>query len=147
MVKTNVVGRSNKKMKKFAFIMRGVPGSGKSITPQYFVRDGGRVHAVDNFHTNENGYFWWDETQVKERYQQNFEAFVQSCQEGVSTVVCDNINVTRDDYQKYVECAVDHGYITSIVTLNNPVSLEAANRNKHSVTIEQIEDMYDRWED
>ena len=134
-------------MIKFAFVMRGVPGSGKSTTAQYLAGDIGIVHAVDDFHTNKDGHFWWDDDCAEEYYQQNFEAFAQSCQKGYPIVVCDNINVSRDEYQKYIECASKNGYITSTVTLNKLNPIEAAQRNKHSVTIEQIENMYDRWED
>jgi len=147
LVKISAAGRNNKKMIKFAFIMRGVPGSGKSTTAQYLAGDIGIVHAVDDFHTDKNGHFWWDDDCAKERYQQNFEAFMRSCQKGYPIVVCDNINVSRDEYQKYVECAVEYGYITSSVILSKPDAVEAARRNKHDVTIDQIEDMYDRWED
>ena len=134
-------------MTKFAFIMRGVPGSGKSTTAQYLAGDIGVVHAVDDFHTDKDGHFRWDDDCAEERYHQNFEAFAQSCQKGYPIVVCDNINVSRDDYRKYVVCAVEHGYVTSTVTLNKLNPIEAAQRNKHNVTIEQIENMYDRWED
>ena len=127
--------------------MRGVPGTGKSTTAQYLAGDIGVVHAVDDFHTDKDGHFWWDDDYAEERYRQNFEAFAQSCQKGYPIVVCDNINVTRDDYQKYVKCAVEHGYVTSTVSLNKLNPIEAAQRNKHNVTIKQIENMYDRWED
>ena len=134
-------------MAKFAFIVRGVPGSGKSTTARHLAGDSGVVHAVDDLHTDKNGHFWWDDSLVNELYQKNFEAFTRSCQKGIPVVVCDNINVTREEYQKYIDCAGQHGYITSTVVLSKPSAIEAAQRNKHSVTIEQIQDMYDRWED
>jgi len=134
-------------MIKFAFIMRGVPGSGKSTTAQYLAGDIGVVHAVDDYHTDKDDHFWWCDDCAEEYYQQNFEAFKRSCQKGLPIVVCDNINVSRDEYQKYVECAARHGYVTSTVVLKKPDPMKAAHRNEHNVTIEQIKDMYDRWED
>ena len=44
-------------MTKFAFIVRGVPGSGKSTTAQYLAGEEGIVHAVDDLHTDEKGCF------------------------------------------------------------------------------------------
>jgi adenylate kinase family enzyme len=61
---------------KFAFIMRGVPGSGKSTTAKMLAGDHGVIHAVDAYHTDEKGNFLWSDEKAEERYQKNFEEFV-----------------------------------------------------------------------
>ena len=147
MARISIDEKSKKIMTKFAFIVRGVPGSGKSTTAQYLAGDVGIVHAVDDLHIDEKGCFRWNDDRVEEYYQQNFDAFAKSCQTGVSVVVCDNINVTQAEYQKYVECAHAHGYITSVVSLKKLTPAEATQRNQHGVSITQIMDMYERWED
>ena len=133
--------------KKFAFIMRGVPGSGKSSTALYLAGESGIIHAVDEYHTDDEGVFFWDEGRANDFYQQNFEAFKNSCRLGYPVVVCDCINIERKEYQKYIDIAKEHGYITSVVVMDKPDSSIAASRNKHFVTDDQIKDMYSRWED
>jgi predicted kinase len=64
----------------------------------------------------------------------------------VDVVVCDCINITKDEYQKYVDVAKDNDYIVSFVVLDRPDSFLAAGRNKHDVSKEQIDEMYARWE-
>ena len=132
---------------KFAFIVRGVPGSGKSTTAQYLAGKSGIVHAVDSYHCDENGNFLWNDDLSEERYQKNFEAFSKSCKMNYSVVVCDCINIEKKEFQKYIDVARKHGYITSTVVLDKPSAQEAHKRNKHSVSKEQIEDMFKRWED
>ena len=132
---------------KFAFIMRGVPGSRKSTTARYLAGRHGTIHAVDDYHTEEAGIFVWDDDRAEEFYEKNYEAFVGSLDDGVSVVVCDCINITREEYFKYVQAARDRGYTTATVTMSAPTPSQAAKVNQHDVSLEQIADMYENWED
>ena len=133
-------------MPKFAFVMRGVPGSGKSTTARRLAGPMGVVHAVDDYH-KARGEFLWDDDRKDEFYDLNFRAFVESLDTGIGTVVCDCINVTREEYTKYVRAAQSRGYTTATVIMADIGVEAAADRNQHSVTIDQIADMYERWED
>ena len=106
----------------------------------------GVVHAVDDYH-KARGEFLWDDDRKDEFYDLNFRAFVESLDTGIETVVCDCINVTREEYTKYVHAAQSRGYTTATVTMADIGAESAADRNQHSVTIDQISDMYERWED
>jgi predicted kinase len=131
---------------KFVFIMRGVPGSFKTTTANHLAGKKGRVHSVDNLHTH-CGLFLWEDDKAKERYQQNFEMFRESCQLNVPVVVCDCMNLTKDDYKKYIDVAQEYGYIACTVVMQSLSPKEAANRNEHDVSEEQIRHFLDRWED
>ena len=133
-------------MPKFAFVMRGVPGSGKSTTAKRLAGHSGIIHAVDDYHKT-RGEFLWDDDRKDEYYNLNFSAFVESLDAGVQTVVCDCINVTRDEYEKYVNAAQERGYTTATVTMASISPASAASRNKHSVNVDQITEMYEKWED
>ena len=50
------------------------------------------VHAVDDLHTSPDGVFFWDESLEKERYDENFKNFCQSCDSEIDFVFCDAIN-------------------------------------------------------
>ena len=132
--------------RRFAFIMRGVPGSFKSTTAKHLAGDVGVIHAVDDLHTHD-GVFLWDEDKEEQRYQENFELFRESCRRRESVVVCDCMSLTKKDYQKYIDEAQGHGYIACTVSMQNPASSVAAFRNEHDVTEEQICEMLERWED
>jgi len=132
---------------KFAFIMRGVPGSRKSTTARYLAGTRGVVHSVDDYHTQETGIFLWDEDKADEYYEMNYDAFVQSLDDGTGIVICDCINITREQYLKYVQAARDRGYTTATVTMAAPTPAQAAASNQHDVTLEQIAEMYQNWED
>jgi predicted kinase len=64
----------------------------------------------------------------------------------VSFVFCDAINLQKRDYNKYIEHAKSCGYFVSTICPDLPTAEEAASRNKHDVTIDQIREMIDRWE-
>ena len=133
--------------KKMAFIMRGIPGSGKS-TAAHFLVEGreGIVHAVDDLHT-EDGTFFWDEQLKDERYAKNLANFTLSCEAGIPVVVCDCMNLTKNDYQKYIDVAQECGYTVCTVVMQNPPAEVAAARNEHDVTEDQIRTFLDRWEE
>ena len=131
---------------KFAFIMRGVPGSFKTTTAKHLAGQKGRVHSVDSLHTH-CGLFLWEDDKAEERYQKNFEMFRESCQLKVPVVVCDCMNLTKDDYQKYIDVAQEYDYIACTVVMQKPLPKEAADRNEHDVTEEQIRCFLDQWED
>ncbi len=105
------------------------------------------IHAVDDYHTQDTGIFLWDDDKADEYYEKNFEAFVQSLDDGTGIVVCDCINITREEYFKYVQAARDRGYTTATVTMAAPTPSQAAVANQHDVSIEQIAEMYENWED
>ena len=132
---------------KFAFIMRGVPGSRKTTTAKFLAGTRGVIHSVDDYHTQETGIFLWDDDKADEYYAKNFEAFIQSLDAEENIVVCDCINITRDEYLKYVHESRDRGYTTATVTMTAPTPSVAATVNQHDVTMDQIAEMYENWED
>ena len=132
---------------KFAFIMRGVPGSRKSTTARFLAGARGVIHSVDDYHTQETGIFLWDDDKADEYYEKNFEAYLESLNAGVGIVVCDCINITREEYLKYVQEARDRGYTTATVTMAAPTPSQAASANQHDVSLDQIAEMYKNWED
>ena len=142
---------SDKSPLRFAFIMRGVPGSGKTtftaiISNAYkMLGHDVEVHAVDDLHT-QDGIFWWDEDLEEERYEQNYLNFCKSVDNDVSFIFCDAINLQKRDYNKYIEYAQAKDYFVATVCPPLPAADVATKRNKHDVTKEQIDEMINRWE-
>jgi len=132
-------------MNKFAFIMRGVPGSGKTTTANFLAGSNGSVHSIDDLHVDPEGNFLWSDDKEHELYEKNFIEFVSSLDKSIPVVICDCINITKKDYFKYVNAASSRGYITSTVTMNPPAPEVAAIRNSHNVSKDQILEMYEAW--
>ena len=135
-------------VQKIAMILRGVPGSGKSsfVSALKLLPGSIAVHAVDDLHVDENGNFLWDEENASRLYTLNFSNFVQSCDAGIQTVVCDAINIVAEDFQKYIDIAEQYDYKVYVVCPSPPSPAQSTKRNKHHTSSSQARDMYSRWE-
>lgn len=141
-------------MDKYAFIMRGIPGSGKSTVArllcQAFVNSGNPagnfiVHSTDDL-CMVDGEYQFDAALAGERHAQNLLNFKKSCADGVSCVIVDNTNVKTKQYMPYLQAAVERGYRVVFVELPHPAPMVAAQRNTHKVPLEVINQMVLDWE-
>ncbi len=132
-------------MKKFAYIMRGVPGSGKSTVAKQLAGDVGVIHSTDELFYGDGDYKFEGE-KLKEYHQKNFNAFKKSLEEGIPIVICDNTNIKKWEYERYQKTAEELGYIVAIVTLPHPDPKLAEERTKHDVSEETIRRRIEAWE-
>jgi len=130
---------------KIAYIMRGVPGSGKSTIARSLVNGNGVIHSTDDYFVV-NGEYRHDAARLREFHKANLDAFCQSLLRGIPVVVCDNTNSKRWEFAPYVEAAQKAGYAVAIVSLPHPPLEVAVARNFHRVPAEAIEIMIARWE-
>lgn len=133
---------------KIAVILRGVPGSGKSTFVEILKTLPGpiAIHAVDDLHIDASGNFLWDEENEARLYTLNFSNFVQSCNAGIQTIVCDAINIETEAFQKYIDVAEQYDYKVYVVCPLPPSPAQSTKRNKHHTSSSQARDMYSRWE-
>jgi len=129
------------KIKKL-YIMRGLPGSGKSFkakqlgingvvfsTDEYFIIDGKYILKLDEL---PNAHAW------------NRERAIASIKDGITPIVIDNTNVKAWEPRPYVEAGLLHGYDVSIEYAGTPWSFdvdELVKRNNHNVSKAVIEGM------
>ena len=136
---------------KFAYILRGIPGSGKSTVArkltQSYENPGLEVaiHSTDDL-CMVDGEYRFDAALAAERHAQNFENFKNSLYKGVPCVICDNTNVKGQYYQPYVDVALLMGYVVVIVEMVHPTLDEAVERNTHGVPREVINQFLLDWE-
>lgn len=151
---------------KFAFICRGLPGSGKSTIAHGIASQNGElksfieddiifyvknemfysaVHSTDQFFMKD-GVYNFNQERLGFFHSLNFKKFKQSLDLGIEIVICDNTNTTRKEYLKYVEAAKYYGYMTALITTPHPTIEESLNRNVHNVPREVIERMLSRWQ-
>jgi predicted kinase len=133
---------------KIAIIMRGFPGSGKSSFVGKILRGikGLVVHAVDELHVDDDGNFNWKEDDTERNYELNYANFVRSCSKEKEVVVCDCINLSTREVQRYVSIAEQFDYHVYVVTASPKTSRELARLNKHNVSLIHIREMMSRWE-
>ncbi|HLC66153.1 MAG TPA: ATP-binding protein [Candidatus Nanoarchaeia archaeon] len=130
---------------KVVYIMRGVPGSGKSTLARTLANGTGAIHSTDDFFYVV-GEYRFDPSKLPENHNRNFAAFCCSLNAGISTVICDNTNGKRWNYEQYVRAAEQAGYRVAIVMMPHPAPEVAAARNIHRVPITTIRRMIDVWE-
>jgi hypothetical protein len=157
-----------------AYIMGGVPGSGKSTAAREIAQsgriDGGvfwtensvtyygspatddtdavivaAIHSTDQYFM-QDGEYKFNPRQLGIFHNANFKAFRKSCEAGIPIVICDNTNTTRKEWNKYAACADNRGYIVAHVTMPHPKPSVAAERNSHGVPLDAINRMIKRWE-
>ena len=112
---------------KIAYILRGVPGSGKTTLAKTLAGSGGVIHSTDEYFM-EDGVYRFTHEKLVEFHNRNFTAFKESVLAGIPVVVCDNVNRV------------------AIVFLPHPSPDEAAARTVHGVPIQTISRIIERWE-
>ena len=130
---------------KIVFILRGLPGSGKSTFAAGLVADGGVIHSTDDFFL-ENGEYRFDPDKLAEFHALNFLRFKKSLENGVQLVVLDKTNSRKREWIHYKLTAESFGYLVIILALPHPDPKIAAERNIHGVPEGTIRSMLKRWE-
>ena len=149
-------------MNKIVYIMRGIPGSGKSTVAREITRSypgqfegtdpetgvwvpGYVIHSTD-FLCMVDGEYQFDIELAGERHEQNFQNFLGSLEKGTPAIIVDNTNVQTKHYAAYVEAAQAAEYAVVFVELAHPDLDVATFRNTHGVSKEIINDMILAWE-
>ena len=129
------------------FIMRGVPGSGKSTVALGIARSlsSYAIHSTDDL-CMVDGEYKFDIELAGERHEQNYQNFLVSLQKGLPYVIVDNTNVKVKQYAPYVEAAQAADYAVVFVELHHPDLDVAVERNTHGVPREIINQMMLEWE-
>lgn len=129
-----------------AYIMRGVPGSGKSTRARELAGSTGIVHSSDDYFFVD-GKYHFDAARLQEFHDRNFAAFCLSLRRGIPIVIADNTNAKIAYFQRYIEAARQAGYQVTIVPMPHLTAAEASRRTIHAVPVEVIQRMLDEWED
>ncbi|MDO8601036.1 MAG: ATP-binding protein [bacterium] len=132
--------------KKVVFIMRGVPGSGKSSIAREIAHPEGVIHSTDQYFYDAKGEYRFDPSKLSEYHDKNYDAFCKSLELEKPVVVIDNTNVQRSHFERYVIAAKARGYLVREIEAPKPDPAMAAKRNIHSVSEETIRQMLAQYE-
>jgi predicted kinase len=131
---------------KTLYIMRGLPGSGKSTEA---AKIGGVICSADD-HFVVNGVYAFDPKQLGEAHARCKAKAQGAMRRGEAVVVVDNTNTQAWEARDYRQMARDLGYKVEVVEVGErtPEAIELyAERNTHGVPKAAIERMAARWED
>ena len=129
------------------FIMRGIPGSGKSTRAREIAGSTGVIHSTDDFFYGEDGEYKYNSFLLEENHRKNFLRFRESLREGIPVVIVDNTNLKKRDYFPYLTEATKFGYGVRIIRMPHPEPVVAASRNIHGITEPIINAMISRFEE
>jgi len=126
-------------MDKILYIVRGIPGSGKSTFAKTL---GGQHYEADMYFINENGDYNFDVTKIKDAHQW--------CQSFVKTdmtleypkIVVSNTSTQEWEMKPYFDLANEFGYTVFTIIVEN----RHGGKNQHDVPEDKIEQMINRFE-
>lgn len=96
---------SNPKKFKFCYIMRGLPGSGKSTVAQELAKDGGRIFTLDKTIVENKKNLVADQNDLIDIYDNQFQEFCDEIAKGTDTIVIDHTNLSEWEYVRFVKKA------------------------------------------
>ena len=134
--------------RKILYVMRGLPGSGKTKRAKELVGDG-IIHSVDDYHIKD-GKYEFDIDNLRKYHYLNFMASVESMKKGITPIVIDNTNITASNCRNYVDAGRTYGYEIQVVEPNTPWAFnleELVKRNTHEAPREVIEAMLFSYEE
>ena len=127
---------------KVLFIMRGLPGSGKSTIVRAIAQSYQRsvVCSADDYFFKD-GVYKFDAACLSSAHESCQNKAKDSCNAGIPVVIVDNTNVRRWEMKFYLELASHRDYVVVPVQPKtawrwNPVELAA--KNKHGVDVETL---------
>ncbi|ELT88772.1 hypothetical protein CAPTEDRAFT_146466 [Capitella teleta] len=98
------------------FIMRGLPGSGKStvVASLKSVYKKAVVCSADDYHMKD-GEYHYDPEKKEEAHGQCQSLAKDACTKGCHVIIIDNTNVRRWEMKPYLDLASRHGYVVITV--------------------------------
>ena len=127
------------------FVMRGLPGSGKSTVARAIVAKypGATVCSADSFFVNKiTGEYEFDPNGLRSAHEESQKSAEKAmASEGRGVVVVDNTNVRKWEMGFYFKAAERHGYNVVVLETKTPWRLDPAvlaEKNSHGVTADVL---------
>ena len=138
---------------KFCYIMRGLPGSGKSTVAYQLAGATGVVLNLDSKVNRQtrtsggSGEAGGEADSLFDIHEKHYAEFKAEVLKGTPVIVVDNSNIKESEYIHFMQFAMKEHYIASVVTLPAPADLEeAARRSSQGVTVSELSSMMSMYE-
>jgi len=121
-------------MNKTLYILRGIPGSGKSSLAQLLVDEPRHVVEADDYFTDpQTGKYHFQGRLIGEAHKCCQERVAQLLDLGIERVVVSNTSLRPQDVRLYTKMAEDAGYTPFVIRCENDFG------NIHGVPEEKME--------
>jgi len=128
--------------KKTLYILRGLPGSGKTTLAKSLLGDTGVMYAADDyFYEQGNGTYLFDASGLKTAHTQCQGRVEEAMLHGVAKIAVHNTFVKLWEMGAYLKMAEEHGYTPVVLTCESNFG------NSHGVPDETVSRMLENWED
>jgi predicted kinase len=135
------------------FIMRGIPGSGKSTMAKSIVLNG-VIHSTDDLVEATGDYRAFfnkiiesgDWSELSRMHSKNLSNTIKSIKDGISPVVIDNTNIKANEAKAYVVAALEMGLDENNIQIHDVgtrglTAEKLAESNTHGVPLDKIKSM------
>ena len=124
---------------KILYVIRGLPGSGKSSLAASLDLSCPAFEA-DKYFLNEAGEYVFDYTKLGAAHRQCEEQVATAMRADWPRLAVANTSVLRRDYEAYLTLAVKYGYTVFVIHCENTWP------NTHGCPTEKVQQMAGRWE-
>ena len=122
---------------KTLYIVRGLPGSGKSSIAKNITE---LVYSADDFFTNKNGEYNFNAKLLGKAHEWCWGKVRDAMFIGANAVAVANTFTQAWEAEKYYQIAEEYGYSVFVIECQNDFG------NVHDVPQESIDAMKERWE-
>ena len=133
---------NNSPFSKSLFLVRGLPGSGKSTVAKLLSENGNYpVYSVDDYFTNEKNEYHFKPLENHLAYSQCEHFCEEAMKNGITKIFIDNTLTIDWEMQTYFQLATKYNYAVFVFTVEN----YHGNKNIHQVSDEQLKRMAEKY--